>query len=268
MDADQLSPKSTKDAHRHSMQRLVVHLDLFSGIGGFALAAQMVGGIKTAAFCEIDPWAQRVLNKNFPNVPVHEDVKTLDPSKYGTIDLITGGYPCQPFSLSGKRQGEDDDRHLWPEVRRITAAARPRWVLCENVIGHVTMGLDQVLDDLASLGYAAEAIVLPACAVGNWHRRDRVWIVAHDSRQRLQKPQVVDAETLLSELGGTADEAWLRVAEWEADQPSMVGVAHGIPHWVDRARGTGNAIVPQVAAEILRCMMRVDSLHNTPITDA
>ena len=97
-----------------SDHRLVRHLDLFSGIGGFALAAKMVGGIKTVGFCEIDPWARRVLTKNFPSVPIHEDVKTLDPSKYGTIDIITGGYPCQPFSLSGKRKGEDDDRHLWP----------------------------------------------------------------------------------------------------------------------------------------------------------
>ena len=250
-----------------SMQRLVVHLDLFSGIGGFALAAQMAGGIKTVAFCEIDPWARQVLAKNFPNVPIHDDVKTLNPSDYGTIDLITGGYPCQPFSLSGKRKGEGDDRHLWPEVLRITAAARPRWLVCENVIGHITLGLDQVLDDLASIGYAyAPPIVLPACAVGNWHRRDRVWIIAHDSRQYLQESQVVDAQEILSELGRVTDAPRLRVAEWEADQPSMVGVAHGIPHWVDRARGTGNAIVPQVAAEILRCMMRVDSLHNAEVS--
>ena len=264
MDADQLTPELVKDAPRHSMQRLVVHLDLFSGIGGFALAAQMVGGIKTVAFCEIDPWARRVLAKNFPGTPIHDDVRTLKPNDYGRIDLITGGYPCQPFSLAGKRQGEDDDRHLWPEVRRITEQARPRWLVCENVIGHVTMGLDQVLDDLAGIGYsAAPPVVLPACAVGNWHRRDRVWIIANDSSQHLQESQMVDAETLLSESGRIADEARLRVAEWEADQPSMVGVAHGVSHWVDRARGTGNAIVPQVAAEILRCMMRVDSLHNT-----
>jgi DNA (cytosine-5)-methyltransferase 1 len=266
MDADLKTLELDKDAPRRSMQRLVRHLDLFSGIGGFALAAQMVGGIKTVGFCEIDPWARRVLNKNFPNVPVHEDVKTLNPSNYGTIDIITGGYPCQPFSYAGKRKGENDDRHLWPEVRRITAEARPRWVLCENVVGHITMGLDQVLDDLASLGYAAEAIVLPACAVGNWHRRDRVWIIANDSRQHLQKPQVVDAQEVLSELGGTAYDARIRVAEWEADQPSMVGVAHGIPHWVDRARGTGNAIVPQVAAEILRCMMAVDCMSNSRVS--
>lgn len=254
-----MKPELAIDVVGVALPRLVKHLDLFSGIGGFALAAQMVGGIETVAFCEIDPWARRVLNKNFPSVPIHDDVKTLNPKNYGTIDLITGGYPCQPFSLSGKRKGADDDRHLWPEVRRTIAAARPRWVLCENVTGHITMGLDEVLDDLASLGYSAEAIVLPACSVGNWHRRDRVWIIAYDSRQHLQEPQMVDAKAILSELGGAADEARLRVAEWEADQPSMVGVAHGIPHWVDRARGTGNAIVPQVAAEILRCMMRIDS---------
>lgn len=247
-----------------SDQRLVVHLDLFSGIGGFALAAQMAGGIKTVGFCEIDPWARRVLTKNFPNVPIHEDVKTLNPQEHGSIDLITAGYPCQPFSLSGERRGAEDDRHLWPEVLRIVKQARPRWVLCENVVGHFTLGLDEVLDDLEGAGYAcAPPAIIPACAVGMWHRRDRVWIIAHDTRQHLQKSEVVDTETLLSESRRIADAARIRVAEWEADQPSMVGVAHGIPYWVDRARGTGNAIVPAVAAEILRCMMRVDSLHNT-----
>lgn len=245
----------------------VTHLDLFSGIGGFALAAQMVGGIKTVGFCEINPYAKKVLAKNFPKIPIHDDVKTLNPKNYGPIDLITGGYPCQPFSLSGKRKGEDDDRHLWPEVLRITAAASPRWLVCENVIGHITLGLDQVLDDLESIGYAyAPPIVLPACAVGNWHRRDRVWIIANDSRQHLQESKMVDAQSMLSELGRVTDAPRLRVAEWEADQPSMVGVAHGIPHWVDRARGTGNAIVPAVAAEILRCMMRVDSIMNNQTT--
>jgi len=137
MDADQLTPELAKDAPRHSMQRLVVHLDLFSGIGGFALAAQMVGGIKTAAFCEIDPWARQVLAKNFPGVPIHDDVKTLNPNDYGTIDLITGGYPCQPFSVAGLRRGEEDYRHLWPVMRGIIADARPRMVLCENVAGRL-----------------------------------------------------------------------------------------------------------------------------------
>jgi len=245
---------TTSEARQGLPAATCSHLDLFSGIGGFALAAKW-HGMETVAFCEIDPWAQRVLNKNFPGVPIHEDVKQLSGKQYEGIDLITGGYPCQPFSLSGERRGAEDDRHLWPEVRRITAEARPRWVLCENVIGHVTLGLDEVLDDLESLGYTcAPPVVLPACAVGKWHRRDRVWIIAHDSSQHLQKPEVVDAKTQLPEPGRVSDEARLRVAEWEADQPSMVGVAHGIPHWVDRARGTGNAIVPELAYEILSAM--------------
>jgi DNA (cytosine-5)-methyltransferase 1 len=250
-----------------SMERLVVHLDLFSGIGGFALAAQMVGGIKTAAFCEIDPWARQVLAKNFPGVPIHDDVRTLDPSKYGTIDIITGGYPCQPFSLAGGRQGTEDDRHLWPSMLEIIKRARPTWVLAENVVGHITMGLDQVLADLESEGYAATAIVIPACAVDARHRRERVWIVANaksigrdhgdDGQLLRQSTGKVNAPASTSRAGD-----WMEARRWE-DEPIMDRVAHGIPDRVDRIRGLGNAIVPQVAAEILRCMMRVDSLHNS-----
>jgi DNA (cytosine-5)-methyltransferase 1 len=262
MDADQLTPELAQDAPRHSMQRLVVHLDLVSGIGGFALAAQMAGGIKTAAFCEIDPWARQVLAKNFPGTPIHDDVRTLKPNDYGRIDLITGGYPCQPFSLAGKRQGEDDDRHLWPEVLRIVKQARPRWVLCENVIGHVTMGLDEVLSDLEGAGYSAEPIIIPACAVDADHQRYRVWIIAHDSRISLEKQQMDKAAKELSELGGATDEGWIRVATRKKNEYRMDGMPHGLSQFVDRARGLGNAIYPPLAAEILRCMMRVHSLHN------
>lgn len=113
------------------------HLDLFSGIGGFALACRMVGGIETVGFCEIDPWARHVLSKNFPGIPIHEDVKTLNPNEYAPIELITGGYPCQPFSYAGKRKGQNDDRHLWPTMLRLVEAARPRWMLAENVAGHL-----------------------------------------------------------------------------------------------------------------------------------
>lgn len=249
-----------------SMQRLVVHLDLFSGIGGFALAAQMVGGIKTVGFCEIDPWARRILAKNFPNVPIHDDVRTLDPSKYGQIDIITGGYPCQPFSLAGGRKGAEDDRHLWPSMLEIVKRARPSWVLAENVVGHITMGIDQVLADLESEGYAATAVVVPACAVDARHRRERVWIVANT--KSIGRDHGNDSELLRQGAGkvnapasasGVVD--WVEARRWE-DEPELGRVAHGIPDRVDRMRGLGNAIVPQVAAEILRCMMRVDSLHN------
>jgi DNA (cytosine-5)-methyltransferase 1 len=269
MDADQLTHELAQNAPRHSMQRLVVHLDLFSGIGGFALAAQMAGGIKTVAFCEIDPWARQVLTKNFPGVPIHDDVKTLNPKNYGTIDLITGGYPCQPFSQIGKREGENDDRHLWPEVLRIVASARPRWILCENVVGHITMGLDQVLADLESIGYSAQATVIPACAVDAQHRRDRVWIIANANRGRCEQlrggesseehgeREIPRVERLCSDPHGGA--SWIT-------EPRVDRVVNGLSGRVDRLRGLGNAIVPQIAAEILRCMMRVDSLHNDAIT--
>ncbi len=247
-------------------QRLVRHLDLFSGIGGFALAAQWVGGIETVAFCEIDPWARRVLNKNFPTVPIHEDVRTLDPSQYGQIDIITGGYPCQPFSLAGSRQGAKDDRQLWPPMLEIIKRARPSWVLAENVVGHITMGIDQVLADLESEGYAATAVIVPACAVDARHRRERVWIVAnaksigrdhgHDGQLLRQGTREVNAPTSSSSLVDRVE-----ARRWE-DEPAVGRVAHGIPYRVDRLRGLGNAIVPQVAAEILRAMMAVDCMSN------
>jgi DNA (cytosine-5)-methyltransferase 1 len=276
-----------------SMRRLVRHLDLFSGIGGFALAAKMVGGIETVGFCEIDPWARRVLAKNFPSVPIHEDVKTLDPSQYGTIDLITGGYPCQPFSHAGKRLGEEDDRHLWPAMRTIIERARPRWVLCENVAGHVTMGLDTVLSELDAIGYTARPLVIPACAVDARHRRDRVWILGNTNRPRRSQGDTPlaggkaeqsdrngqpdpDAEREQRKGSSKSEDTWNATiqgesgrmggeragCQWETE-PAVGRVAHGIPGRVDRIKGLGNAIVPQVAAEILRAMMAVDCMSNS-----
>lgn len=158
------------------------HLDLFSGIGGFALAARWLD-METIGFCEIDPFCQQVLAKNFPGVPIHDDVKTLDPELVlgwlggRRLDLVTGGYPCQPFSQAGKQLGHADPRHLWPEIARLLHGLRPRYALFENVVGHVKLGLDDVLDDLEALGYAARPVVLPACAVNAPHERARVWIV-------------------------------------------------------------------------------------------
>jgi DNA (cytosine-5)-methyltransferase 1 len=202
----------------------VNHLDLCSGIGGFALAAAWTGH-DTIGFCEIDPFCRRVLAKNFPGVPQHDDLKTLTAGTVrgwigdrhprhvahtndadeqarradgvgageptGTsarsrqLDLITGGYPCQPFSLAGKRLGTEDDRHLWPYIAALVADLQPRRCLFENVYGHVSMGLDAVLSDLEALGYACGAVVVPACAVGAPHRRDRVWILADAHEQRI-----------------------------------------------------------------------------------
>ena len=265
------------------------HLDLFSGIGGFALAAKWVGGIETIGFCEIDEWARKVLNKNFPSIPIHHDVKTLDPKNHDSIELITAGYPCQPFSVAGKQKGKDDDRHLWPEVFRIIKGSRPRMVLCENVAGHVNMGLDDVLSDLESEGYSAQSIIIPACAVDAKHRRDRVWIMAYatiiddgscdqgENKRQISKfgkggsaEDVADTDNeRLSQLHNAAKsddkgqltrgfaEGWRETERW-ASESGLGRVAHGIPNRIHRLKGLGNAIVPQVAAEILRVMMTVN----------
>lgn len=167
----------TQEPEQVGQRRLVRHLDLFSGIGGFALAAQMVGGIKTVAFCEREPYAQRVLKKHWPDVPICNDIHEMKGNDYGTIDLITGGFPCQPYSLAGKRRGNEDDRALWPQMLRVIREARPRWVLGENVPGIITMALDGVLDDLENEGYACQTLSIPACAVGAKHKRQRIWII-------------------------------------------------------------------------------------------
>ena len=165
-------------------------LDLFSGIGGFSLGLEATGGFETVAFCEIEEYPRKVLAKHWPDVPVFNDVRTLtydtlkEAADRPIIDVITGGYPCQPFSNAGKRRGAEDDRHLWPEMHRLVASVRPSWVIAENVAGHINMGLDQVLSDLEGEGYTCWPLVIPACGVDAPHRRDRVWIVANAGHGR------------------------------------------------------------------------------------
>ena len=157
------------------------HLDLFSGIGGFALAAGWAG-FKTIGFCDNEPYAQAVLKKHWPDVPIHGDIKTLDGTAYRGVTLLTGGFPCQPFSNAGKRRGKDDDRYLWPQMLRVIQEARPDWIVGENVVGIIGLALDQVLSDLEKEGYEVEAIIVPACGVDANHRRNRVWIVGGGGR--------------------------------------------------------------------------------------
>ena len=154
-------------------------LDLFSGIGGFSLGLEACG-MTTTAFCERDPYCQSILKKHWPKTPVHTDVRKLDGKQYqNSIDVVAGGFPCQPFSVAGNRLGSEDDRHLWPEMLRIIRECKPRWVIGENVSGFVKMALDDVSSDLEGEGYAVRAFVLPAVAVEARHRRDRCFIIAH-----------------------------------------------------------------------------------------
>lgn len=153
-------------------------LDLFSGIGGFSLGLERAG-FQTVAFCEIEKYPRLVLEKHWPGVPIFEDVRLLDGKQFrGTVELICGGFPCQPFSVAGKRRGKEDNRHLWPEMLRLIREIKPAFVIGENVAGFIKMALDDVLLDLESEGYTCQSFVIPACAVGAVHRRDRVWIIA------------------------------------------------------------------------------------------
>lgn len=170
-------------------------LSLCSGIDGIGLAAKWAG-IETVAFCEIESYPVKVLNKRFPGIPVFDDLRKLNKQMLidagvitsdgsRTIDLICAGYPCQPFSHAGKRLGEADDRHLWPEVFRLVCELRPAWFFGENVAGHVTLGLDSVLADLESEDYATRAFLLPAAAVKAPHGRARVFIVGNTKHHGL-----------------------------------------------------------------------------------
>ena len=390
--------------------KCLTHLDLFSGIGGFALAAKWAG-FQTIGFVEIDGYCQKVLKKHWSDVPIVEDIRDVEKIKevvayadkggyspdtrealskgedtpkpnpqfssrgrtgdalcgegfrvYAKppVTLITGGFPCQPFSVAGKRGGKADDRYLWPAMFRIIEEVRPRWVVGENVAGIVRMELDTVLSDLERIGYTTQAIVIPACAVNAPHRRDRVWIIAHSesvfSNGSNNNTRISVGRKPLSELGNGSGQAIIpdtpnsrdrqrvrdnrigettdegragqpqpepcesgqaaayahigglegaetegrdseyvvgdskdvrdsegtgltpcfvgqgqeqprrtssRTGEWWAVEPELGRVAHGIPNRVDRLKCLGNAIVPQVAAEIIKVIKEVDD--RTPI---
>lgn len=166
----------------------MTHASLFSGIGGFDLAAEWMGW-QNVFNCEIDPFCRKVLAYYFPDAKQYEDVKTADFTIHrGHIDVLTGGFPCQPFSLAGKRKGSDDNRYLWPEMLRAIREIQPRWVVGENVFGIVNWSdglvFEQVQSDLENEGYEVQPYIIPACAVDAPHRRDRVWFVAHRSHDR------------------------------------------------------------------------------------
>ena len=294
------------------------HLDLFSGIGGFAIAAQACG-YTTVGFCEKEKYAQQILKERFGAVladaddsrsdesrrqtgrqdrqspPIepglrhkaprlHGNIFTLNGADYAGVYLLTGGFPCQPFSVAGKRKGAADDRALWPEMLRVIDGVKPAWIIGENVAGIVTMELDNILSDLESLGYAAWPLVIPACAVDARHRRDRVWIVANAGhlrgRGRAESAGSKRAETAndgqddgnTEREGREGDDCDAKLPGWIQHQlaepvrwlpePELGRVAHGIPNRAHRLRGLGNAIVPQVAYEIIRAIPS-DTLRRT-----
>lgn len=250
---------------------MLTHLSLFSGIGGLDLAAEMAG-FRTVGQCEWADYPTKVLEKHWPDVPRWRDIRTLTKESFyersglRTVDVISGGFPCQPFSIAGKRRGKEDDRYLWPEMLRVISELRPTWVVGENVAGIVNMALDTVLADLEGLGYAAQALIIPACAVDAPHRRDRCAIVANcNNRQRITEDETIQAgwtsvgyggeESLAHTDRNRLEKPWVqRLQEkqgvpasdggWWPAEPSVGRVANGVPSRVDRLKCLGNAVVP------------------------
>jgi len=302
---------------------MLTHVDLFSGIGGFALAAQWAG-FRTVAFCEIDPFCQEVLAARFGAIADSEgagleradakgrscaggwnpkqldgtflipDIRDFDGSRFRGATLLTGGFPCQPFSVAGKRKGKEDNRHLWPEMLRVISEVRPTWVIGENVAGIVNMELEQVCSDLEAEGYEVQPIIIPAVAVNAPHRRDRVWIIAKNTLygrdggrgdgdtprlRRALQTKGPDSDAPDAELhgredrpghaqGGTpaegrevrrgrpCDESW--DIPWIEVATRLCRVDDGLPRRVDRLKALGNSIVPQVAYEIIKTIAEIE----------
>ena len=292
---------------------------LFSGIGGLDLGLERAG-MECAWQVEIDEWCRRVLARHWPDVPRWDDAKTFPPDGESerwsgevepwsnvehdglqlaqfreglSVDLICGGFPCQPVSLAGTRRGQDDERWLWPEFARIVRLLRPRYVLVENVPGLLVRGMGDVLGDLAACGYDTEWDCIPAAAVGAPHLRYRVFIIAyqadaprpdangersHRTRvDQLTSPELRDEQerqsrsvgSTLADPNSSRRNGWLGIlgqgrrpelanGDWWATEPDVGRVAHGVPSRVDRLRGLGNAVVPQVAEWIGRRLMELD----------
>jgi len=288
------------------------HLDLFSGIGGFALAAQCAG-FETVAFCEVNEWCdENALKRNWPNIPNLKDVTKLcrrihhcldetgdeyDPDyvacqrcegvdfgdcdcigtdqfldTYMGIDLITAGVPCQPASIIGKRKGVEDSRWLWPDTFRIIEELMPTWVVCENPTGLLTLDggdrFGEIIQRFQQAGYSVWWETIPASAVGGGHRRERVWIVAYSGSEGLEG-HTGDGNTLdgqkreeASETRSTAQKIILPLRNserWWEDQSPVPIVVDGVSDpsfWKEAVIATGNAIVPQVAYEILKSVLK------------
>jgi DNA (cytosine-5)-methyltransferase 1 len=216
---------------------------LFIGIGGIDLGLERAG-MQCAWQSEIMDHASGVLAKHWPSVPNLGDITLVDWSTVERVDVICGGYPCQPFSLAGKRQGTEDERHLWPHFADAIRTLRPSFTIMENVGGHLTLGFDTVLSDLATLGYDAEWEVVPASALGAPHARARLLVVAYPSGSGLEG-------RIFSEAPRTAQHELPRGfgragTDWPMP-PQVSGVGYGLPDWVDRIRELGNAVVPALA---------------------
>lgn len=237
---------------------------LFTGVAGLELGLEICGVGPVLWHCERDPYARGVIEHRFPGAVVYRDIRSIDETA-PPVDLICGGFPCQPHSVAGARRGTTDARWLWPQFARIVRALRPRLVLIENVPGLRTSGLRTVLADLAQLGFDAEWDCFTASEVGAPHRRARLFLLAYADRDAVRVAERM-ADTkgaglerrgqgLPRSCGNRFPPGPDGIREWDGPQPAVRRGAHGTARRVDRLRCLGNAVVPQQAALAWRTLI-------------
>lgn len=232
-------------------------LDLFSGIGGFSIGLERAG-MRTIAFCEIDPFCRAVLKKHWPDVPIFDDVRTLTNEQIGPVDLVCGGFPCQPYSIAGPRKGHEDSRDMVQPMLEIVRASEPTWFVGENVEGFIDIGLDSLCSELGSLGYSTRPVSLPACAVGLPTMERHLWIVATTSSERLERFWEITVQAIedgTKELQGSDSRGADR---WNLPESRICRVGERFPRRVDRLRSLGNAIDPMTSELIGRAIMQAE----------
>ncbi|RFM34454.1 DNA cytosine methyltransferase [Chitinophaga silvisoli] len=269
------------------------HGSVFSGIGGFDLAASYLNW-ENIFQIEIDPFCRKVLGNRFPNCVRYDDIRKVNAKKYyGAIDVISGGWPCQPFSTAGKRKGNNDNRYLWPQMLRIIDEVRPTWVIGENVVGITSMVqsnlsisladqaalweedknftieeefiIGTICKDLERMGYSVQPIIIPACAIGTWHRRDRVWFLAYADCFGYERGMLgsCETQTILSTSFFTRFKTF-NLQQIEKDllaEPGLIENYDGVSSRLvkNQIRGYGNSIVPAIAYEIFKA---IDFIHH------
>lgn len=253
---------------------MLTHFSLFSGIGGLDLAAEWAG-FRTVGQCEWVNYPTKVLEKHWPDVPRWRDIRSVKAEDFykrtglRTVTVISGGFPCQPFSVAGKRKGKDDDRYLWPEMLRVIQELRPNWVVGENVAGIRNLALDDVLFNLESAGYEAVTFNIPACAVNAPHRRARIFIVANsnsEGRSRILHGNLCTCLKTFERWPDVTLDSCADITAWMEKSLGKPGICRdddGIPHRVDRLKCLGNAVVPQQAYPIFKAIADIENLEVT-----
>ena len=262
------------------MERELTNLSLFSGIGGLDLAAEWAG-FQTVGQCEWADYQRAVLEKHWPGLPRWRDIRTLTKESFyeqtglHTVDVISGGFPCQPFSVAGKQQGKEDDRYLWPEFIRVIRELWPAWVIGENVPGIINLALDTVLADLEAEGYEVQCFLVPACGVDAPHKRNRIVIVAHSLdgglslwRNRQFQNLAEDGRERLDYRGGTPESV---AGQRRENQPGIGGMAHGLrtevygagtdPQSIRRETGGAESVLD---AQFTNCSSRERERETVP----